>query len=37
MSTATRLLLEALIRHAKGILDAFEKWVKVQGAPPMPP
>jgi len=30
MTVATKTLLEALIRHGKGVLDAFEKWVKGQ-------
>lgn len=31
MSLATKTLLEALIRHGKGMLDACDKWVKAQG------
>jgi len=28
MSQATRILIEQLVRHAKGMLTAIEKWLK---------
>ena len=31
MSYATRILIEQLVRHAKGMLTAIEKWLKAQG------
>lgn len=30
MSPATRTLIEALIRHGKGIIAEAEKWLKAQ-------
>ncbi len=30
MTVATKTFLETLIRHAKGALDACDKWVKAQ-------
>jgi len=30
MRSATRRLHEALIRHLKGMIDAWEKWLKEQ-------
>jgi hypothetical protein len=31
MTPATKILLECLIRHGRGVLDACDKWVKAQG------
>jgi len=31
MSPSTRVLCDALIRLAKGMLDACDKWIKSQG------
>ena len=34
MTAATKLLIETALRHVKGMIEAFERWVKGQETTP---